>query len=104
MTELRIREAARVIVVDREHLFADPIDEFAGQRKRYFLVRTPSFEPTPGQTWEQLNVERVNAIRGWTVGEIDAAGDVLFAPRRLASLLRGLLEDGPPDTPLDVGT
>ena len=28
---------------------------------------------------------------------------VLFAPRRLASLLRGLLDDGPPDAPLDVG-
>ena len=87
----------------REHLFPDPIDEFAGQRERYFLVRTPAFEPTPGKTWEQLNAERVSAIRWWTVDEIEAARRVLFAPRRLASLLRGLLVDGPPDAPLDVG-
>ena len=33
----------------REHVFDDPID-FAGQRERYYLVRTPGFEPVPGHT------------------------------------------------------
>lgn len=86
----------------REHLFADPIDELAGQRERYFLLRTPVFEPMPGHTWEQLNAERVSAIRWWTIDEIEAARDALFAPRRLAALVRDLL-DGVPDTPLDAG-
>jgi 8-oxo-dGTP pyrophosphatase MutT (NUDIX family) len=35
----------------REHLFTGPID-FDGQRERYFLVRTPAFEPAPRHTCE----------------------------------------------------
>jgi ADP-ribose pyrophosphatase YjhB (NUDIX family) len=86
----------------REHVFEDPID-FAGQRERYYLVRTPVFEPEPGHTWEQLNAERVSAIRWWTIEEILASPESLFAPRRLGGLLRELLRDGPPARPIHVG-
>jgi 8-oxo-dGTP diphosphatase len=86
----------------REHLFTGPID-YDGQRERYFLVRTPAFEPAPRHTWEQLNAEDVTAVRWWTVAEIDAARATLFAPRRLGSLVRQLLDAGPPSAPVDVG-
>ena len=86
----------------REHLFTGPFD-FDGQRERYFLVRTPGFEPAPRHTWEQLEAEGVTAIRWWTVDEIDAARETSFAPRRLGSLLRELLDAGPPSAPIDVG-
>ena len=73
-----------------------------GQEELYFLVRTPSFEPRPRHSWEQLNAEWVTAIRWWTVDELERSEE-LFAPRRLAELLRTLLRDGPPADPLDVG-
>jgi len=104
-----LREEAGLDVVDlgpcvwiREHLFPDPID-FAGQRERYFLVRTPAFDPVPGHTWAQLNAERVSAVRWWTLDEIDSAHDEAFAPRRLAALIRQLVRDGSPPEPIDVG-
>lgn len=73
-----------------------------GQEELYFLVRTPSFEPRPMHSWEQLNAEWVTAIRWWTLDEIERSEE-LFAPRRLAELLRTLLRDGPPTEPVDVG-
>jgi hypothetical protein len=44
----------------------------------------------------------VTAQRWWTRDELDAA-TALFSPRRLPSLLRELLEHGPPAEPIDVG-
>lgn len=86
----------------REHVFEDAID-FAGQRERYYLVRTPGFEPAPGHTWEQLDAERVSAVRWWTIDEILGTPESLFAPRRLGALLRELLDRGSPTEPIDVG-
>jgi 8-oxo-dGTP pyrophosphatase MutT (NUDIX family) len=73
-----------------------------GQSERYFLVRTPAFEPNPRHSWERLNAEWVTALRWWTLDEVERSDEV-FAPRRLAELLRALLRDGPPAEPLDVG-
>jgi 8-oxo-dGTP pyrophosphatase MutT (NUDIX family) len=73
-----------------------------GQTERYYLVRTPAFEPLPLLTWEELRSEGVTAVRWWTIGELEAATTV-FAPRRLPLLLRELLLHGPPAEPIDVG-
>jgi 8-oxo-dGTP diphosphatase len=86
----------------RDHVIPDPIS-FDIQRERLFLVRTAPFDPAPKLSWEELHAEGMGAIRWWTIGEIVAAEDVLFGPRRLGALLRELLEDGPPPSPLDVG-
>lgn len=69
------------------------------QRETFVLVRVPSFEahPTP-----ELAAEGVRDIRWWTADEIEAS-DETFAPRRLAALLRDLLESGPPPDPIDTG-
>ncbi|MGH2996593.1 MAG: NUDIX hydrolase [Gaiellaceae bacterium] len=72
-----------------------------GQTESYYLVHTPSFEPAPRLTWE-LRAEGMTAVRWWTLDELEAA-DELFAPRRLPPLVRGLLEQGPPPEPIDVG-
>jgi hypothetical protein len=55
-----------------------------------------------GQT-ERYYLLRVREIRWWTLAELDEAREVTFAPRRLPAFLRGLLRDGPPAEPLDVG-
>lgn len=73
-----------------------------GQTERYYLVRTPSFEPSPRLTWEELREEGMTAVRWWTLDELEAT-EVLFAPRRLPLLVRSLLREGPPAEPLDVG-
>jgi G:T/U-mismatch repair DNA glycosylase/ADP-ribose pyrophosphatase YjhB (NUDIX family) len=84
----------------REHWFNGPI-LYAGQAERYYLVRTPAFEPVPELTTEQLAAEGVVELRWWSPAEL-AATDALFAPRRLPELLRQLTADVP-SGPIDVG-
>jgi 8-oxo-dGTP diphosphatase len=72
-----------------------------GQTERYYLVRTPAFEPAPRLSWEELRAEAMTAIRWWDLDELEAT-DVRFAPRRLPALVRELLSQGPPAEPLDV--
>jgi ADP-ribose pyrophosphatase YjhB (NUDIX family) len=90
------------LVWTRTHVVPLGGGRWDGQTERYYLVRTSSFEPIPGLTWEELRAEYVTAIRWWTLDELEAT-DALFAPRRLPLLLRTLLRDGPPAEPLDVG-
>jgi TDG/mug DNA glycosylase family protein len=75
---------------------------WAGQSERVFLVRTDRFEPAPEWTAEQLADEGVTEQRWWTLDELEASRE-LFAPTRLPSLLRELVEQGPPPAPVDVG-
>jgi ADP-ribose pyrophosphatase YjhB (NUDIX family) len=86
----------------RTHVFELGIGEWDGQVERYFLVRTPAFEPSPHLTWEQLNAEYVTAVRWWTLAELEAA-KAQFAPSRLSELVRALVTEGPPAEPVDVG-
>jgi hypothetical protein len=46
--------------------------------------------------------EDTNAARWWSAAEIEAS-DELFAPSRLAELLRELAANGPPREAVDVG-
>ncbi|MBO0685985.1 MAG: DNA mismatch repair protein MutT, partial [Candidatus Dormibacteraeota bacterium] len=71
------------------------------QLERFFLARVAAFEPRPG-SFTADEEEMLREHRWWTPEEI-AASPERFAPRRLGSLLRQLLSDGPPPTPLDVG-
>jgi 8-oxo-dGTP pyrophosphatase MutT (NUDIX family) len=93
-------------VWDREHIIAFDDGSWDGQRDRFHVVEAPArFEPAPSLTWEQLRAERLHELRWWHLDEIDAATHAggLFAPRRLGALLRQLVTDGPPATPIDTG-
>jgi 8-oxo-dGTP diphosphatase len=75
-------------------------EKWGGQAERVYLVRSARFEPAPRL---DLAAENVLEVRWWTLEELLAAGDAVFAPRRLPTLLRDLLANGPPAEPLDVG-
>jgi 8-oxo-dGTP pyrophosphatase MutT (NUDIX family) len=64
------------------------------QYERYYLVRADPSALSGG--------EDTAAARWWSVDEI-AGSDELFAPSRLARLLRELDAKGPPAAPVDVG-
>lgn len=86
----------------REHIV--PMESgHDGQRDRIHLVRLDRFEPQPEIGWDRMRAERVHELRWWSVEEIERAVTTNFAPRRLASLMRSVLTDGPPMTPIDTG-
>jgi ADP-ribose pyrophosphatase YjhB (NUDIX family) len=72
------------------------------QREQMVLVRAPTFEPKPSLGAERLAAEDVHEVRWWSLAELEGANAV-FYPTRLAHFLRQLLEEGPPDEPIDVG-
>lgn len=72
------------------------------QSESFFLVRTPLFEPAPGIGLAALRAEAVHELRWWALEELERSGE-RFAPSRLPSLLRTLLESGAADEPIDVG-
>ncbi len=75
---------------------------YDGQHEQYHLVRTPSFTPAPRLSWEQLNAEYVFELRWWAARELEESVET-FAPTRLPELVRSLLRDGVPPSPIDVG-
>jgi 8-oxo-dGTP pyrophosphatase MutT (NUDIX family) len=88
-------------VWEREHVF-EWGERLVRQVERYFLVRVDSTEIAPHFTQEQLAAEGLHELRWWNLSEIEGSGEE-FAPRRLAALLRDLLDAGPPREPLDAG-
>jgi TDG/mug DNA glycosylase family protein len=85
----------------RDHWFTE-VPGWGGQSERIYLVRTDAFEPAPEWSREQLAGEGIGGQRWWTPDELEAPGTI-FAPRRLAALLRDLVRTGPPPEPIDVG-
>ena len=83
----------------REHWHVDP-RRFGGQRERCYLVRSEAFEIAPTFSAAELAAEGVHDARWFTLDELDG---VLPGPRRLAQLVRDVLDHGPPAEPLDAG-
>lgn len=70
------------------------------QDEWYFLARTAQTETdTSGHTW--LERRSVTGLRWWTSAELSAARETVY-PTGLADLLRRLLDEGPPRTPVDL--
>jgi ADP-ribose pyrophosphatase YjhB (NUDIX family) len=90
------------LVWTRTHVAPMGGGRWDGQTERYYLVRTPAFEPAPRLSWAELRAEAMTAIRWWDLDELEAT-EGLFAPRRLPALVRELLLHGPPPEPVDVG-
>lgn len=72
--------------------------------ERIALVRVDAAEVTadPSDSLFFGGVEQGFEWRWWTLAELEQTEDET-SPRRLVSFLRELLENGPPNTPIDVG-
>lgn len=68
------------------------------QSERWYLARIDALDPTTAPSGDA----GTRGVRWWTRAELDATDDEL-APARLATELTRLLEEGPPDEPVDVG-
>ncbi|MCY7302505.1 MAG: NUDIX domain-containing protein [Thermoleophilia bacterium] len=90
------------VVWTRLHIVPFIGGQWDGQHEQYHLVRTPGFIPAPRHTWEQLNAEYVFELRWWALAELGTA-EGTFAPRRLAELVRDLVDNGPPLLAIDAG-
>jgi TDG/mug DNA glycosylase family protein len=86
------------VIWTRRHAFAW-LGRLLRQHERIHLVRVESHDVAPTV---DLAAEAVEETRWWTLDELDA-GKVEFAPRQLPELVRSLLRDGPPASPVDVG-
>lgn len=75
---------------------------FAGRRwhqdEWYYLARTTRTEVAPGRLTE-LESRSVAGLRWWTSAEVSTTRETVY-PTRLAELLRTLLVEGPPRTPV----
>lgn len=92
---------------ERTHIIPFIDGRWDGQHDRFFLVRTPPFEPAPHLSKAQLEAENLMHMQWWTPAELAAypTTDVeFFAPRRLPALVADLVANGPPDTVIDTGT
>jgi double-stranded uracil-DNA glycosylase len=83
----------------REHVFAWE-RRLLRQRERFRLVRVDEHEPAPTV---DLAAEWVDGLRWWTVEELERVPQEELTPRRLPSLLRDVLDHGPPRAPIDAG-
>ncbi|MFJ8000543.1 NUDIX hydrolase [Streptomyces sp. NPDC096310] len=70
------------------------------QDEWYFLARTKRTEASLGDLTD-LERRSVAGLRWWTSAELSAARETVY-PTRLAELLRMLLDEGPPGTPVDL--
>ena len=71
------------------------------QRERYYLGRVGAFELGP-EVADEHRRERIEGARWWSVDELERSTDLL-APRRLAALLREIIEAGPRSEAFDSG-
>ena len=87
----------------REHVIPFIDGTFDGQRDVVHLVRTNRFDPEPAIGWEQMRAERVHEMRWWSLDEVASGSDIGFAPAALPRVLRQLVDEGVPSSPLDTG-
>jgi 8-oxo-dGTP pyrophosphatase MutT (NUDIX family) len=84
----------------REHVFPWG-DRMWRQQERFFLLRVDAWT-LPSDLEVTHRLDGIDGYRWWTVEELEEATETI-APRRLGSLLRSLLDHGPPKEPVDVG-
>jgi ADP-ribose pyrophosphatase YjhB (NUDIX family) len=89
----------------RTHVIPFPSGRWDGQAERFYLVRSPAFEPRPQFSQAELAAEFVTDIRWWSPDQLLDPG-LRFAPRRLPQLLAELvtgIRDGDVPHAVDVG-
>jgi ADP-ribose pyrophosphatase YjhB (NUDIX family) len=85
----------------RRHVFTWRGEEW-DQRERWFIARVAHFEPSMVGMTEAEKAE-ISACRWWSLDEMDTTLDELV-PRDLVGRTRQLLAEGPPSSPIDIGT
>ncbi|MFI1868463.1 MULTISPECIES: NUDIX hydrolase [Streptomyces] len=68
------------------------------QDEWYFLARTAQTAAAP-RALTELERRSVTGLRWWTSAELSSARETVY-PTKLAGLLRTLLDEGPPSTPV----
>ncbi len=86
------------LIWTRHHWLVNPT-RWGGQHERHYLVRTDPFEPRPQFTTEQLAEEGVREARWFTIAEL---AELTTGPKRLAQLVRDVVENGPPPEPIAI--
>lgn len=76
---------------------------YSGQRETFYLVPLRAAPGVPVFSEEELRAEHMTGSRWWTLAELNAARDTLFAPSRLPELYGSLVRTGPPAEPIDTG-
>lgn len=71
------------------------------QREHIFAARVEEFEPSPAG-FESYELDLAPEHRWWSADEIERSRE-RFGPRRLGALLRELLANGFPPTPIEIG-
>ena len=85
----------------RRYLFTyDGVDY--DQRERWFTARVDGFEPDFTRLTEEERID-LAGWRWWTLDELDATRD-RFVIADFAQRLREIVEHGPPDLPIELGT
>lgn len=72
------------------------------QDEWYFLGRTAQTSAVP-EGLTELEQRSVTGLRWWTYAELSATHETVY-PTRLAGLLKTLLDEGPPSTPVLLET
>ena len=96
-------------VWNRLHVIPFEDGSWDGQRERFHLVRVHErIEPAPTMSWEELRAERVHDVRWVPISDLgllprpDDTRPVFLRPDGFAEHVQRLLDDGPPDPPIDV--
>jgi ADP-ribose pyrophosphatase YjhB (NUDIX family) len=84
----------------RTHVFSSAGIRYR-QDERFFLVRTPPFSPRAA-TLDETEARYFRSLRWWSISELEATRDEL-SPSQLPTLLRSLLDSGPPPSLIVVG-
>jgi len=84
----------------RNHTF-DFEGETLTQHETFYWVRSEHFIP-PEQMPDPHENQYFGGFKWWTVDELMTSGEV-FAPRKIASCLQGILDAGFPESPFNVG-
>ena len=71
------------------------------QWERYFIASVPAFEPRPGVIGAE-EAKTFDGLRWWTLGKLETT-DQRYAPADLPALVKRLVEEGPPERPIQVG-
>ncbi|UNB52919.1 NUDIX domain-containing protein [Mycolicibacterium sp. YH-1] len=98
----------RLVWLQTVHLEEMCAQGFAGVINHYFLLDVTKFDPVSGLavgTPGHPNSEGILNQRWWALPALDAAhrDGVLFSPRDFPMMLRVHLQDGPPQTPAEIG-